>query len=454
MRETFDNEIRKRLSGYEEEPDEKLWENIVPQRPVYDKEPGLFGMAALISAISFIPVSLALYFSGWYSEELYDSPSKQAPVAELSIMGRGEHNNEDYFENNPEGASGYKNFPEALGVNDFEEANKKSSGMTRYIQESSNQLSEFSDVKLDSYQEEAVVPGNNHEDALRIGPSSPDSLNNEGNLEAGHRKVPPHTASSETIAGRKQLSDSIDEKALNKVVIVKEPEPDEDEAEKEKKSGLRNKTFYLIAMPTLGYQRIEANRNDNIFIEGINRVPNFSFKRLGVRLEAGIQVPLSKRMQVSAGLLYYQRKQTLGYVEKMVDSMKVISAESEIVVGPEFSYIQKTFDHELRNAGLQLGIIYMLSVKKFVHSLGTGLEVHKSLRKPSGGETGQFFVEDPSLYLFYDLYYRLQYPAEGRLKAVFQPTLNYSFYFNKDLNAPFYVKPYGLGLNLGITYHF
>jgi hypothetical protein len=48
----------------------------------------------------------------------------------------------------------------------------------------------------------------------------------------------------------------------------------------------------------------------------------------------------------------------------------------------------------------------------------------------------------------------LQYPSEGRLKAVFQPTLNYSFYINQNLNAPFYVKPYGLGLNVGVTYNF
>jgi hypothetical protein len=39
-------------------------------------------------------------------------------------------------------------------------------------------------------------------------------------------------------------------------------------------------------------------------------------------------------------------------------------------------------------------------------------------------------------------------------QSFFQPTLNYSFYINQNLNAPFYVKPYGLGLNLGFTYNF
>lgn len=46
------------------------------------------------------------------------------------------------------------------------------------------------------------------------------------------------------------------------------------------------------------------------------------------------------------------------------------------------------------------------------------------------------YANDPSAFVFYNLYYRLQYPSEGRLKAVFQSTLNYSFYINDKLNAP------------------
>ena len=39
-------------------------------------------------------------------------------------------------------------------------------------------------------------------------------------------------------------------------------------------------------------------------------------------------------------------------------------------------------------------------------------------------------------------------------QSFFQPALNYSFYINQNLNAPFYVKPYGLGLNLGFSHNF
>ena len=88
-----------------------------------------------------------------------------------------------------------------------------------------------------------------------------------------------------------------------------------------------------------------------------------------------------------------------------------------------------------------------------MQTLGTGFEFHMALNKLEESYQAEF-TNNPSAYVFYNLYYRLQYPAEGRLKAVFQPTLNYSFYINQNLHAPFYVKPYGLGLNIGFTYNF
>ena len=213
---------------------------------------------------------------------------------------------------------------------------------------------------------------------------------------------------------------------------------------------MHNNVFYFLAMPTMGYQRVEANKQDNVFIAGIHQLASFSPKRLGVRLEAGWQVPLSSRWQLSAGMLYYQRRQTINYIEKMIDSMIVNSAGNEISLTPHFRYSDKTFEYNLNNIGLHVSINYRIAETAFLQIIGTGLEVHKGLRKPSDES---LMREDPSLYLFYNLYYRIQYPSTGRLKAIFQPTLNYSFYLNENVNAPFYVKPYGLGLNLGFTYN-
>lgn len=215
----------------------------------------------------------------------------------------------------------------------------------------------------------------------------------------------------------------------------------------------RNFRLYFNIMPTLGYQRIEANDHDNLIVESIHRVAAFSPERLGVRAEAGIEVPVFRKLNFFSGLVYYQREQTVGYVEKQVEYVDVINGENgQITTKPQFAYLDKSFEYQVKNAGLQVGVNYQLKSAAILQTMGTGLEFHVPLNRKS--QPNPDFTSNPSVYVFYNLYYRLEYPADTRLRAVFQPTLNYSFYISKDVNAPFYVKPYGLGLNLGATYHF
>ena len=239
---------------------------------------------------------------------------------------------------------------------------------------------------------------------------------------------------------------------LKRRIARAEARKKEDEEHNDKP--LRRTSLYFTAMPTLGYQRIEANPADNIIVESFQKVSNFSSKRLGVRAEFGAEYALTPRVRVFGGVLYYQRKQTINYVERVNTGVKQHTSGDTLTLDPQFSLENKAFDYELKNIGVQLGVNYVLWKKKFLHVAGTGIEFHKALNKLSEAQKLQGFSTNPSTYVFYNLYYRVQYPAEGRLKAIFQPTLNYSLFLNRNMNAPFYVKPYGLGLNLGLTYNF
>jgi hypothetical protein len=233
-----------------------------------------------------------------------------------------------------------------------------------------------------------------------------------------------------------------------KIKEKKENQPDNEEREKKKFPF----NLYFTIMPTLGYQRIEPNSSDNLIIESIDRIATFSPDRLGVRAELGAEYPISNRVNIFGGFVYFQRQQTIGYIEKQVSETEISEGPNgEIILHPEFSYVHQSFEYEVRNIGWQIGVNYQLSKKKFLQTAGTGIEFHMALNKFDHAEE---FTNNPSLYVFYNLYYRIQYPADTKLKAVMQPTLNYSFYINQNANAPFYVKPYGLGLNIGFTYNF
>jgi hypothetical protein len=255
-------------------------------------------------------------------------------------------------------------------------------------------------------------------------------------------------ATSEDVV-KDSTNNKAEDKPLTKAVASKE------DGEDKKQKSNRKLSLYFTAMPTLGYQRIEANQNDNVFVESISKVSNFSTKRLGVRAEIGAEYALTRKFRVFGGVLYYQRKQTINYVERVpVNDIVENPVDTVVVIQPEFTSQERTFEYELRNLGVQLGVNYILKEKKFLHTIGTGIEFHKALNKLPADQQELGFHSNPSTFVFANVYYRLQYPAQGRLRGVFQPTFNYSLYLNQDMNAPFFVKPYGLGLNVGLTYHF
>ena len=168
---------------------------------------------------------------------------------------------------------------------------------------------------------------------------------------------------------------------------------------------------------------------------------------MGVRIESGVTYPVTTKLNVFAGLLYYQKSQKIEYSLQQVDSVGVLADGDVIDLSPLHSEEKNTYNYQLQNIGLQLGMTYTIPSNKLESSVGLGVELHRSLRR----STHEIFQE-PDLYLFYNVFYRVEYPKDKRFRLLAQPTFNYSLDLNKNLNTPFYVKPYGFGLNFGFTF--
>lgn len=196
-------------------------------------------------------------------------------------------------------------------------------------------------------------------------------------------------------------------------------------------------SFYFLAMPTLGYQQVSPVLNDGIIVESYERVASFSPRRLGVRVELGWEQKISPHLSVDLALLYFQRKQTIGYT--YLDSVHyrvapVDEAPLTYEISPE--PLPGSFDYEVRNVGMLVGFNYTIKSGGFTQRLGVASELHKNLKRDA-------------FYLFGDAYYRLSYQVGPRVEFMVQPTFNYTLRLIDNLNAPFYVKPYGLGISLG-----
>ena len=426
----FEEELKQRLQRYEEEPQRDLWTHIAPQiLPVSSKSVSSRWKWILSFIALVTPVIMGYLQNELKGNSLFNHISKTTTVTEslatslLNVTSSSSHHSKEL----------------------------KASPST-----STEPLSEVAreDNQGDAQQRwstSGTHHTNNHHQNLNVSQRNP--------------KLLPVIADGDQVAGSNFFLKEVNEKQYTATTYSAhtsvQPPPQLNAVGTKPTSTIvqerkrpRKYAVYIIAMPTFGYQRIESNVNDIMFIESIKRIPAFSIKRLGVRAEIGVEYKLSPRMKVFGGLLYYQRKQTIDFTEKQVDSLRITGANGEVTVEPVFKSANKSIEYELKNIGLQAGLNYELSRKKFLHVLGTGIELHKPLNKAAFHEISMGFGQKPDYYVFYNLYYRLQYPSEGRLRAVLQPSLNYSLYIHQNWNAPFYVKPYGLGLHVGCTYSF
>ncbi|TRX58258.1 hypothetical protein FNH22_14465 [Fulvivirga sp. M361] len=235
--------------------------------------------------------------------------------------------------------------------------------------------------------------------------------------------------------------------SITRVGVTTTDGPKEEIRKKEKVDwSARRTTFYTQFMPTFTYNRVTTNQNDDQLIRAVEKIPAISVKRMGVRVEAGITHVVHPRLSLFAGALYFQRTQTINYYLQTVDSVASRTAGDALVITPGLGEEERSYEHQIQTLGIQVGGMYRLPGEKVASFIGTGMEIHKSLTKQS---TDLF--EEPDLYLFYNLFYRLEYPNDRRFRFLAQPTFNYSLQLSDDLSTPFYIQPYGFGLNFGFT---
>ena len=424
--------IKQRIGGYKEEPSDDLWSGIatsVNHRNVIARAKKWLIIETTASIFVFAAVTVAL---------LTGTPRvpqhAQGALTEEWIEGGG--------------------------------AQTGSSG------ERSDQSLGSRAVPVDSIRQE-LLKGDNRSTNLIPSQSGPDLLSNDQddyNQNEVDSIVSDQNLSSETHIQQAfapgyllhlpipSMDFTLPDRMLKKVALTKGELLRETEGKtKGSKDKVKKRSVYLLLMPTLAYNRVEVNQQDNQLITDIDELSAFSPKRMGIRAEAGVNWHLSKKVSLFTGMVYFQRNQTIGYTLESFDSLRLettsrggLSASYEPVHRQE----QRSFEHNLKNIGLQVGIDYRLGSRIFDQSVGAGIELHKGLNKPNETNRESGFDEDPNFYSFYNVYYMLRYPRDKDFQFLLQPSFNYSFYLDRDIQAPFYVKPYGFGLNFGFTYKF
>jgi hypothetical protein len=446
MPDQFENEMKQRLQHYEEEPQKDLWNGIAPHIASAGAKSASWKWLLMLSVIMSLVPLLTSSINDEQNGEILRRESQESII-------QGPANPLVLSMNNNKKVS-------VLIVTDFkvlkdQTSTIKAESTVDQVRTNSILVDNNSMVKQIS----AIMLKKNFH-SVGVPASIVSTIHDNFFPQKGIEELTVNDLGATEVMGAEivipESADSVDtkEEVPNLTEEIKKEVSADIVHEKIKRGSVRKTSIYILAMPTFGYQRIESNQNDNIIIESIKRIPAFSTKRLGVRIEIGAEYKLTPRLKAFGGLLYFQRKQKIDYTEKQVDSLVIHGNDGEVTIEPVFKQMDKSIEYELKNIGIQVGLNYAIKQKVFLHQFGIGIELQKPVNKENGTAISQGFGQKPDYYVFNNLYYRLQYPSEGRLKAVLQPSLNYSLYINENLNAPFYVKPFGLGLHFGCTYNF
>lgn len=206
--------------------------------------------------------------------------------------------------------------------------------------------------------------------------------------------------------------------------------------------------LYFAVTPSLAFQKIAPNGNDELIVQGFENRSPVSIKRFGFGIDAGLQRDINNIFGFYGGLSFYHQSQqlTYSYYNKDADVTRVGDGLTFEIVRRQHS---KTFDYTMSNLGVNAGLLVTLKGEKLKHKFGAGLLFSQGFAKEAGSYNNR-----RSSYLSYQLFYRNEVRINDHLSWFVEPTFIYSFFSKENLNEPFVLKPYRAGIRAGVLYRF
>lgn len=237
--------------------------------------------------------------------------------------------------------------------------------------------------------------------------------------------------------------------------FMEQSHDDSEQAVSKEVAGTDNKTrrkrtlrIYGQFSPTIAFQRVTPTSHDGIVVKEILSRSLFSADRLAYGFEAGIQAPLTSRLEYYAGISFYKQSQRLHYRYQTDQVAVETTNDNEYFVTPVEG--TATVDYRMTNIGANVGIIYSFYGKRLKHQAGIGIGYQQGLQRSSSEE----YDNDKSGYLSGRIFYRNELVISRRMSFYIQPSFDHAFYVREELNAPFKLKPYSVSVGFGVLYNF
>ena len=205
--------------------------------------------------------------------------------------------------------------------------------------------------------------------------------------------------------------------------------------------------WFGSVMPLFSYLNVRPTATDQTFVSQVQAPAALSTDRAGVRLQAGVQAWVSKRISVRLSLGFSQQNHRLSYLstDNSVKSFLVEAVDNQKVkVTPILNKNENNWSSKRNYAGLTAsGQYWFVKGKRVSHFVSMGGELFRLLN-PEG--------TNAKISSILKVSYGFTKPISPHFSLNVEPTFSYGTTKQFDTAKLLEVRPYHYGFNVGLLW--
>ncbi|MEM9830433.1 MAG: hypothetical protein AAF944_07330 [Bacteroidota bacterium] len=397
----FEEHFREAFSDFEAPPSEEMWNAIQPSIPVQKKKVLLWRRAAVVAVILLaIPSLLGDYSEG---EEFIELPSGEH-LSGITASGERKRGNSDLSVAPRNNADYHQETPEIIA------------------EEETTAYSE-SNISISSSTPQTLAENSVSSDAERSQLLS-STVRRNGITEMAVVALPPRTVGLVPITqeSRSQTSEASSREGMN---------------------------MYLAITPFLGYQQFSPSSQDLVLVREAESLSSLHPSRIGFQGSWGVELPVSRRLQFSAGLLYRFLPQQISLDLSSWEHNTATLVEGGVQLTPQFQSASQGYSTLSHSVGGRALLWYSLAPKhQRQPQFGAGVQATRLLN-PAANDNE---LHQPAWQPSVTAAYRIVYPLKPGWYLNLQPTFNYPVLLGKDNRKLLSTRPYFFGIGVQLNY--
>jgi hypothetical protein len=219
-------------------------------------------------------------------------------------------------------------------------------------------------------------------------------------------------------------------------------------------------SFGVYVSPRYSFIRSIPNVADSILIDQIHTENKFVRERMGYEAGLTINRTFHRKWMITSSLFFSQIKETLSFSHHSSKADSITwtnTGEGVIQLTPQFISHHRQYESTFQTVGLNLGASYYYTKNNnrslYANgSFGFNKLIHGTTRQY---EAGQLIKINPAPVL-QSINYRFSFGVgyaqriSRKIELTFEPTISYFLRSSFRSQAPVAIKPYTLGLSIGV----